>query len=349
MGAMPSMAGIFQKLTGAALAASLLLQSVPASAQGAQSFTDVPPKHPAYAALEYLRARGIVQGYDDGSFHPDAVVNRAESLKLILSPVLPAESLALYTKSPFTDVPAGAWFLPYVEAGRTVLGVVSGPPEKPAFRPGDPVNLGEFLKLFLLTQRVDAVGAYAELVSPLSSDVKPTDWFFPYVRYGVSSSMILVNADGTFGPATKLTRGEIAVMMHRYFMYKDKRRTQSLLSEAESEIINVASMIDKEDVDQAGYAAARATVAARGALSKEPNQPLVKGAVKTAEGFSQLAEAFRAGKEGRLDDAIALAGQAWNTAEKVRGFSASLDGVAGQMQSLAKKMADGARQAKEAA
>lgn len=341
--------GLFAKITGAALLAALFLPSAPALAQSSpQSFTDVPPKHPAYAAVEYLKARAIVGGYADGSFKPDAVVNRAESLKLILSPVVPSASLALYTKSPFTDVPAGSWFLPYVEAGRTVTGVVAGPPEKTAFRPQDPVNLGEFLKLFLLTQRVDAAGAYGELKAPLSSDVKPTDWYFPFVRYGVSSSMILVNEDGTFGAAAKLTRGEIAVMMHRYFMYQEKRRTQSLLSEAESEIINVASMIEKEDAEQAEFAAARATVAARGALAKEPEQPLVKGAVKTAEGFSQLAQAFRAGKEGRLDDTIALAGQAWATAEKVRGFSPSLDGIAGQMQSLAKKMADSARQTKEA-
>ena len=36
----------------------------------ANSFTDVPKEHYAYSAIEYLKDKGYVQGYDDGTFKP---------------------------------------------------------------------------------------------------------------------------------------------------------------------------------------------------------------------------------------------------------------------------------------
>ena len=75
------------------LCAAVLL--LPAFAS-AQSFKDVPASHPAYAAVEYLKSANIVSGYPDGTFQPNRPVNRAEALKLILGPVVPAEGLAIY-------------------------------------------------------------------------------------------------------------------------------------------------------------------------------------------------------------------------------------------------------------
>lgn len=329
-------------LFASALFASLCL---PVAASAA-SFTDVSASNPAYDAVEYLKSKGIVGGYADGTFKPKQQVNRAEALKLILTPVLPADGLRIYAHSPFKDVPDGAWFLPYVEAARSTLGVISGPPDKTNFLPSDPIKTSEFLKIFLLTQRVDSQGSYKELTGPLASDVNSSMWFFPYVRYALSASMIIVHEDGSLRPQETMTRADVAQLMYRYFMYKEGRRSQALLSVTESDLSNLMTMIDADKPDQATFAASRALVTSRGALSSEPNDSVVKGAVKTAEGFNFILQSYLAGKSGNLDAAIAKAGDAWNTANKAKELSPSLTDTANKMQALAKKLADSARNVK---
>jgi len=322
---------------------SIVVCTVPKIAAAGQSFTDVPSNHPAYGAVEYLKSMGMIGGYEDGTFRPDRIVNRAEALKLILAPLLPADGLKIYAHSAFDDVPDGSWYLPYVEAARTTLSIVEGPPGKPSFFPAHSVAKAEFLKMYFLAERVNVQGDYGELTAALSSDVPSDAWFFPSMRSALATSMVIVDKQGMLHPEAELTRGDIAQMLYRSLMYAQHRRTQSLLSEAEGEITNVVSMIDANSVEQASFAAARSTLAARGALTSDPNEPLVKAAVKTAEGFRDIVEAYRAGREKRYDDAIRLAGNAWNTASKVRELSPGLDQIATEMQTLAKKMADSAR------
>lgn len=41
-------------------------------------FTDVPKTHWAYKAIEELAEKGLINGYEDGTFKPDAPITRAE-------------------------------------------------------------------------------------------------------------------------------------------------------------------------------------------------------------------------------------------------------------------------------
>ena len=48
-----------------------------------QDFSDVASSHPHATAITYVKAAGIVEGYSDGTFRPDADVNRVELLKIL--------------------------------------------------------------------------------------------------------------------------------------------------------------------------------------------------------------------------------------------------------------------------
>lgn len=61
-------------ITAAALTASLAM--VPASAA---SFTDL-KGHWSQTDVEYLAGEGVIQGYNDGTFKPDAVMSAVEAL-----------------------------------------------------------------------------------------------------------------------------------------------------------------------------------------------------------------------------------------------------------------------------
>jgi hypothetical protein len=43
------------------------------------SFSDVPVEHWSYRYVEYLAERGIVSGYENGSYLPEKIVNRGEA------------------------------------------------------------------------------------------------------------------------------------------------------------------------------------------------------------------------------------------------------------------------------
>ena len=310
----------------------------------AAAFSDVPPGHAAYDAVEYLKAQGIVSGYDDGTFRPDQKVNRAEALKLIVAPIATRGQLNGYTTSSYDDVAKGAWFLPYVEWARQRMGLIDGPPNATAFNPSRNVTKIEFLKMFLLSQEVDAAGAFGEIKLPLATDVTDTgQWYYPYMRYAITASMTLVSQQGTLNPAQALNRGQIAMMMYRFFLYEDGERTQALVNEVDSEISNVARSLQKNDITQAEYASARALLAARGALEAAPNEPLVKGTVKAAEAFRLIVRAYRAGISQKFQEAIDLSKQAWDLGNAARGFSSHLHANADQIQTFAKSIADEAR------
>ena len=329
---------IAQLLVSAALVAS------PIAASAQSSFKDVPSNHPASAAIEYLKGQGVISGYADGTFKPDAKVNRAEAVKIIVAPYVSQEILATATASVYADVPAGSWFLPYVEAGRQVLGIIDGPPAKTSFLPTSNVKKAEFIKMLLVANKVDPASTLSEIRGGLATDVaNPDEWFYPHMRFAVASSMTMVAEDGTLSPGQELTRAQVALLLYRLEMFKQGRRTQALLTEAETEIINVLALFENKDIVNAEYAATRSTVAARGALISAPNEAIVKGAVKISEGFQSLVGAYKAGLQGDLDATITLSGAAWNSAAKAMEFSPGLSPVATQMQTIAKGLADEAR------
>ncbi len=333
----------FPRLFSALTAASLLATPLAAFAQ-TSSFKDVPTDHPASAAIEYLKSKGVLSGYPDGTFQPEKNVNRAEAIKIIVAPYVSQEVLATASESVYGDVPKEAWFLPYVEAGRQMLGIIDGPPAKPNFLPTSNVKKAEFIKMLLIANKVDSSTVLNEIKGGLATDVtNPEEWYYPHMRFAIASSMTMVDEQGALNPGQELTRAQVALLLYRLEMFKQGRRTQALLSEAETEILNVLKLFESKDIVNAEQAATRSTVAARGALISAPDEAIVKGAVKVSEGFQSLVKAYKLGTEGNLDGAITESGNAWNSATKAVEFSPGLKPVADQMQAIAKKIADDAR------
>lgn len=334
------------------VAATVLAASVlsPGMAYAEQSFTDVPPGHDAYEAVEFLKTNGIVSGYEDGTFRPNQNVNRAEALKLIITPLFKPDQIetAKSAVSVYTDVANNAWYKPYVEIARAA-GIIDGPPAKTAFNGGNTVIKVEFMKMVQQAFGADAKTSFSEIRLPLSKDVTDPDaWYYPYLRYGITSSMTMISGDGTLNPGRELTRAETAILLHRYIMYSQGRRTQALLSEAENEILIILDLLEKQDITEAEYASARALLAARGAHKSKPEESVVQGAVKTTEAFRALVRGYRTGVNKNFDETIRLAGDAWNLAARAKELAPELSQIADQVQQIAKSMADSARTQKAA-
>jgi hypothetical protein len=335
-----------RRSTSSLLVLSFLLSATAAVAAEPSPFSDVQAGSALAQALSFLKEEGILQGYSDGTFRPNQPVKRAEAVKIIVasSPKVSADQLKALVTSPFSDVAAGVWYLPFVEAGRTILKIIDGPPKRPAFEGERAVQKVEFYKMLLLAQGIDS-GSYGEIQLPLAADVTdPHAWFYPYLRYAIASSMTQVDAQGNLLPAQQLTRGDVAFALYHLLMYQQGRRTQALLNEAENELVNVLKALEQKELLFAQEAAARSQLAARGANASRANVPLVQGAVKITQAFGALVLGYQAGSEKRYDEAVAQSKSAWGLAEEAKKFGDDhILQLATQVQTIAKALADEAR------
>ncbi len=334
----------FLRTNAAVLLLGFFAAFLPLPAFAQQSFSDIPEGHPIYTAAEFLKEAGVIQGYEDGTYKPEQLVNRAEAVKMLVAPLLTEEQLATakQANSSFTDVPSDSWFHPYVELSK-LAGVIDGPPKKTEFLPTNTVIKVELFKIMMLAHGIDP-NSFSEIKLPLAQDVtNPEEWYYPYMRYAMTSSVTMISPEAKLDPSKQLTRGDVALYLFRFLMYQQNRRTQALLSEAETEMQILLAMLDEENITEAKYASARGLLAARGAHASRPDEPIVKGAVKVTEAFRALVNAFEAGTDKRYEDTVKYSGDAWNLATKGREFAPDLKNLTEQIQTISKQMADEAR------
>lgn len=91
--------------------------------QAGKTFSDISGKRPHAdrAAIEALAARGIIGGMDDGLFHPDESMSRAQFAAIVVR----ALGLTPRASEGFSDVPAGEWYAVYVGTA-SKYGIITG-------------------------------------------------------------------------------------------------------------------------------------------------------------------------------------------------------------------------------
>lgn len=84
-----------------------------------KDFEDVSPDHWAYEAIQKMSDAGIVSGYSDNTFRPDAPITRGEFAKvMVLALDLEVNSQA---QSTFIDMTDDHWVVPYVDVAKKYL------------------------------------------------------------------------------------------------------------------------------------------------------------------------------------------------------------------------------------
>lgn len=116
--------------------ARLLTEEIEADKTYSNTFSDVPKSYWAANYIGYMQQFGIITGYSDGSFRPDAPVTRAEFAAIASR----FEKLTEGSKS-FTDVPNTYWAARYINFAAT-RGWVTGYSDG-TFKPENPITRAE--------------------------------------------------------------------------------------------------------------------------------------------------------------------------------------------------------------
>lgn len=182
----------------------------------AVTFTDI-DGHWAESYINDMAERGIISGYGDGTFLPNANVQRCEYAKMLTGVAnLPISS---GSSTPFADVNVNEWYYPYIRAvqpylnGYTEDGTMYFHPEDSASR--------EDVTVALMKALGDDLSAYYYmdnlLVDKFSDYESVSVHNRPYVAAAVDMGYITGNTDGTFRGKDPITRAEISIILSRAF------------------------------------------------------------------------------------------------------------------------------------
>ncbi len=181
----------------------------------AASFPDVSEDHDNYTAIEFLKERGIINGYADGSFGPDNFVNRAEATKVLVEGFgIAAEKSA----NSFTDVKSSDWFYEYVLRGKNA-GLIAGYSDG-TFKPANNINMAEVMKILLLAAGKDG---FENPQDAVFVDVEAGAWYAPYAYYAREKNLVLAGDDGRIGIASDMNRAEFAEIIYRMIIVKESQ------------------------------------------------------------------------------------------------------------------------------
>jgi len=172
-------------------------------------FTDVPSNHSNYKAIEYLRTQNVVKGYIDGTFKPNAIINRAEFVEFIINPfILDTTGMGNCVDTQvadtsknvfFSDVKKDAWYAENVCFAK-IHNIVNGYPDG-TFKPGSSINFVEAAKII---SNVFSVNLEEYQVGDI--------WFRPYVQslsdlHAIPTNIRRLNQT--------LSRGDMAQIVYR--------------------------------------------------------------------------------------------------------------------------------------
>lgn len=149
----------------------------------------------------------FLNGYGDGTFHPDSEITRAE-VAMVFARLLSDKYVFSgdYTTT-FPDVDEDMWYadcIGFLES----KGIVKGD-ENGEFRPDDPITRAEFATMTVRLQNL------TEDRSDSFPDVPASHWAYGYIGQAAANGWINGYGDGTFRPENDITRAEAVSLLHR--------------------------------------------------------------------------------------------------------------------------------------
>jgi len=226
-------------------------------------------------AVDRLEGLGIVRGYPDRTFLPDANVSRAESTKMVvlasnlkefrdrtqLTYVLSREAKVTVKVLDENGVPvrvlvendqkaAGDHALTWDGVNKDDVPVPAGTYEYQVTAVDGEDHQTKLASNLTVVpvQNLDIKGA------PTFKDVVPTDWYAGYVAEAENRQYVRGYPDGTFGPARKLTRAEATAIVVRAL---------GMEKQAQQRLTDATGFVDSDDIPgwANGYVAVASTQA----------------------------------------------------------------------------------------
>ncbi len=176
----------------------------------AWAFSDVSEDHWATQSISVLACKGLVSGYGDGAFRPEASLTRAEAVVLLVNAKGVGQGLEELknVECIFRDVEDGHWASAYINLAWE-RGLVSGYPDG-SFRPEQQVSRLEFTTMLIRALEMNEYGGPA---LAFTDGGQIPEWARTSVDLATSYGLISGYPDGTFKGSRDVRRDEATAML----------------------------------------------------------------------------------------------------------------------------------------
>lgn len=162
--------------------------------------------HWAETEIKSMTEKGIINGYDDGTFKPDGKIKRSEFVKIICE----AFGLNSTSDNEFSDVPDNSWYRDYVSSAEAA-GVIEGDGEK--FRPED--NISRQDVAVIIKRYLDKLGVETDASAVEYNDYNDVSDYAQSAICALTNMGLMNGSDGNINPKDAITRAEATVIISR--------------------------------------------------------------------------------------------------------------------------------------
>lgn len=230
----------------------MVFASVSVNAQNTEQqgndFNDVGSDHWAYEYIQLMTDKGIINGYDDGTFKPSATVSRAEFAKMMvltlnIEPYSPATAT-------FEDVEKSNWAYKYVETGKYYLTGFKSTSGY-TFRPGSTAVREDMAVAVVKGLGINADETDMSILDSYSDEDSISPNLRKYVAAAINEG-IMIGSGGSFSPQGNLNRAEAATLLARLIVeekvtFDEEEKVTFEEAEAEAQKTPTLETVLKDD------------------------------------------------------------------------------------------------------
>lgn len=202
---------IMKKFISIILAIAAIAANTVFAADYPQKFYDVPKDFWAFEYIADLADRGVISGYEDGSFKPNRTVSRAEWAKIMVD----AAGVTVNDNSvKFNDM-QDHWANKYVNAAKNYLtGYTDG-----SYRPNQAATREDVTVAMVRLKGYDLSEVDYSYLGAFTDNDSISNYAKGYVAVAIAENLISGFEDGTFRGQDTLTRAEAATLLYRAFKH----------------------------------------------------------------------------------------------------------------------------------
>ena len=178
----------------------------------ANSFTDLDSSHWAYEPINDMMIRGVLKGYPDGTFRPDASITRAEFAKILVS-ALNLEEDTNTKNIVFEDVPDTYWAKDYIRIASQYLSAYNTGDGRLFYKPDEKAAREDVTVAMVISLGLQNEGYSFANLSKFSDKDTISSNLKKYVAIAVENKLINGFDDGTFKPKDTLTRAQVSQLI----------------------------------------------------------------------------------------------------------------------------------------
>ena len=177
-------------------------------------FKDVPASHPFATEISWVKNKGVLRGWPDGTYRPTHQMTR-EQVAAALYRTAGSPAYTPPRTSPFTDVPTTHVFyqeIAWLHAQDISTGWI-GPDGRAAYKPAQRVTRDQMAAFFY---RMAGEPAYTAPRQSPFRDVSTGQGFYKQMAWLHATGISKGWDDGTYRPAAGTSRDVMAAFLHRY-------------------------------------------------------------------------------------------------------------------------------------